>query len=134
MGNFRASDTGGGVHISSRKSVRRLIYMSSAQAMLGKELTHIYTEVSSLGSRRSVTSSFLFQDDWNDGAVKALEENAGSIAPITLYAATKVLAERAVISFAKQHEGKIDWDITRMVPAFVRLILPGCACSNLCIS
>ncbi|KAK7060996.1 hypothetical protein VNI00_000731 [Paramarasmius palmivorus] len=82
------------------KNVKRLIYMSSAQAMLGKELTHIYTE-----------------DDWNDGAVALVQEKGHNVDPMIIYAASKVHAERALIAFADEHKD-IGWDITRMVPAF----------------
>ncbi|KAK7060961.1 hypothetical protein VNI00_000696 [Paramarasmius palmivorus] len=86
--------------VKNGKNVKRLIYMSSAQAMLGKELTHVYTE-----------------DDWNDGAVALVEEKGHQVDPMVIYAASKVHAERTLIAFANEHKG-IGWDITRMVPAF----------------
>lgn len=36
-----------------------------------------------------------------------------------LYAASKVLAERAIIDFTEKHKGQIGWDATRIVPVWV---------------
>ncbi|CAL1701408.1 unnamed protein product [Somion occarium] len=83
-------------------NVKRFIYMSSAQAMLGKPLTHIYTE-----------------DDWNDNAVAEAKEKGSQADGQVLYAASKVLAERAIIDFTEKHKGQIGWDATRIVPVWM---------------
>ncbi|KAK7685061.1 hypothetical protein QCA50_011898 [Cerrena zonata] len=83
-------------------NVKRFVFMSSAQALLGKPLTHIYTE-----------------DDWNDGAVAEVEEKGSQASGQALYAASKVLSERAILSFTKQHEGKIGWDATSLLPVWI---------------
>ncbi|KAK7029620.1 hypothetical protein VNI00_014318 [Paramarasmius palmivorus] len=89
--------------LKNGKNVKRLIYMSSAQALLGgKPLSHIYTE-----------------DDWNDEAVATVQEDGHEADPLAMYAASKVHAERALIAFANEHED-ISWDITRILPAFCK--------------
>lgn len=60
------------------------------------------------------------QDDWNEKAVAALKEKGpDGIDPTTMYQASKVLAERAIIDFVEKHKGEIGWDATRFVPGWV---------------
>jgi nucleoside-diphosphate-sugar epimerase len=88
--------------LSKGANVKRFIFLSSAQAMLGKPITHVYTE-----------------DDWNDGAVEAVKANAQTTDGLTVYAASKVLAERAIMDFTEEHRGKLTWDATRFVPCWI---------------
>ncbi|GJE92598.1 NAD(P)-binding protein [Phanerochaete sordida] len=81
-------------------TVKRFVYISSAQAMLGKPLTHIYHE-----------------DDWNDGAVEAVTKDPVGTSGQVKYQAGKVLAERAVLGYPSEHEG-LGWDVVSFVPAW----------------
>lgn len=64
----------------------------------------------------------VLQDDWNDKAVAEVSEKGNSADGQSLYAASKVLAERAIIDFTEKHKEEIGWDATRLLPAWVRLI------------
>ncbi|KAI0072004.1 NAD-P-binding protein [Panus rudis PR-1116 ss-1] len=83
-------------------NMKRLVYISSAQALLGKELGHIYTE-----------------DDWNNQAVTELKEKRDDVDGQALFAASKVLAERTIIEFIQKHEEDVHWDATRLVPTWL---------------
>ncbi|TBU42030.1 NAD(P)-binding protein [Dichomitus squalens] len=85
------------------KNVKRFVYMSSAQAMLGHEdLFHVYTE-----------------DDWAEKDLALVNEKGSAAGGQALYRASKVLAERAVINFVEEHKKEIGWDATRIVPAWI---------------
>lgn len=40
----------------------------------------------------------------------------------TIYAASKVFAERSIMDFVIEHRGEIGWDAVRFVPAFVGVL------------
>ncbi|KAI0673122.1 NAD-P-binding protein [Trametes maxima] len=85
------------------KNVKRFVYMSSAQAMLGHEdIFHIYTE-----------------DDWADKDLALAQEKGSAAGGEALYRASKVLAERAIIDFVQEYKGQIGWDATRILPAWI---------------
>ncbi|KAI0372492.1 NAD-P-binding protein [Pilatotrama ljubarskyi] len=84
------------------KNVKRFVYMSSAQAMLGNEdIFHVYTE-----------------DDWAEKDLALAKEKGSEAGGVALYRASKVLAERAIIDFVEKHKGEIGWDATRLLPAW----------------
>ncbi|TFK50045.1 D-lactaldehyde dehydrogenase [Heliocybe sulcata] len=56
---------------------------------------------------------------WNDAAVKDCEENGRNAKPMSKYAASKTLAERAVWAFHKEHKSKVTWDVTVINPPFI---------------
>ncbi|KAI0356913.1 NAD(P)-binding protein [Trametes cingulata] len=85
------------------KNVKRFVYMSSAQAMLGNEdIFHVYTE-----------------DDWAEKDLALAREKGGEAGGVALYRASKVLAERAIVDFVESHKGEIGWDATRLLPAWI---------------
>ncbi|KZT19607.1 NAD(P)-binding protein [Neolentinus lepideus HHB14362 ss-1] len=83
------------------KTLRRFVYLSSCQALLGKELTYIYTEA-----------------DWNDEAVTAVQEKSAAANAQTYYQASKVLAERSIFDFVKNHKNEVGWDVVSLLPSF----------------
>ncbi|KAL1948482.1 hypothetical protein VTO73DRAFT_12557 [Trametes versicolor] len=85
------------------KNVRRFVYMSSAQAMLGHEdIFHVYNE-----------------NDWADKDLALAKEKGGEAGGLALYRASKVLAERAIVDFVEKHKSEIGWDATRILPAWI---------------
>ncbi|KAI0651165.1 NAD-P-binding protein [Trametes meyenii] len=85
------------------KNVKRFVYMSSAQAMLGHEdIFHVYTE-----------------DDWADKDLALAQEKGSAAGGEALYRASKVLAERAIVDFVQEHKDRIGWDATRILPAWI---------------
>ncbi|KAI0752577.1 NAD-P-binding protein [Daedaleopsis nitida] len=88
--------------VSSAKNVKRFVYMSSAQAMLGNEDPfHVYTE-----------------NDWADNDLALVKEKGGAAGGTALYRASKVLSERAVVDFVEEHK-EIGWDATRILPVWI---------------
>lgn len=63
------------------------------------------------------------QDDWADKSIALVKEKGGAAGGQILYAASKALAERAIIDFVEKHKGEIQWDETRILPAWVRCVL-----------
>lgn len=85
------------------KNVKRFVYMSSAMAMQGHEdIFHVYTE-----------------DDWADKSIALVKEKGGAAGGQILYAASKALAERAIVDFVEKHKCEIQWDETRILPAWI---------------
>lgn len=66
------------------------------------------------------TPSSYRQNDWADKTIVLVEEKGGAAGGQILYAASKALAERAIIDFVKKHKGEIEWDETRILPVWVR--------------
>ncbi|KAH9888576.1 NAD-P-binding protein [Cubamyces lactineus] len=85
------------------KNVKRVMYMSSAQAMLGNDdIFHVYTE-----------------DDWAEKDLALAQEKGSEAGGQALYRASKVLAERAIIDFVENHKNEIGWDAVRILPAWI---------------
>ncbi|KAG8902165.1 methylglyoxal reductase (NADPH-dependent) gre2 [Tulasnella sp. 403] len=83
--------------------VKRIIVTSSTVAALEpKEGLYMYSEA-----------------DWNDAAVKALEEQGSKASGVTMYEAGKVLEERAIFEYVEKNEGKIGFDVVTILPTWV---------------
>ncbi|KAI0634229.1 NAD-P-binding protein [Trametes polyzona] len=88
------------------KSVKRFVYMSSAQALLGNDdIFHVYNE-----------------DDWAEKDLALAQEKGSEAGGQALYRASKVLAERAIIDFVEKHKNEIGWDAVRILPAWWKTI------------
>ncbi|KAF8342995.1 D-lactaldehyde dehydrogenase [Cantharellus anzutake] len=59
------------------------------------------------------------EDDWNDHDVKQVEEKGDKASPVSMYNASKVLAERAAWKFIEGNKDKIAFDLVTIMPSFV---------------
>jgi len=59
------------------------------------------------------------EEDWNDHDIKEVEEKGSQASPVTMYNASKALAERAAWKFMEENKGKIDFDLVTILPSFV---------------
>ncbi|KAJ6476500.1 D-lactaldehyde dehydrogenase [Mycena vitilis] len=57
--------------------------------------------------------------DWNDQAVKLVEDGGRKATAAAKYRASKTLAERAAWDFVKKYKGEIAWDLSVMNPPLV---------------
>ncbi|KAF7337332.1 D-lactaldehyde dehydrogenase [Mycena sanguinolenta] len=95
-----------GILESARKygtSVKRVVVTSSCAAILNV----------------SPTPQVLSELDWNDQAVKEVEEKGRAASNPAKYRTSKTLAERAAWDFAKKYKDEIGWDVTVLNPPLV---------------
>ncbi|KAJ7079512.1 hypothetical protein C8R43DRAFT_1083223 [Mycena crocata] len=95
-----------GILESARKygaSVKRVVVTSSTAAVMN------------LSTEPQVLSEL----DWNDQAVKDIEENGRKAAAPAKYRASKTLAERAAWDFMAKHKSELAWDLSVMNPPLV---------------
>ncbi|KAJ7076683.1 D-lactaldehyde dehydrogenase [Mycena belliarum] len=95
-----------GILESARKygtSVKRVVVTSSCAAVLNI----------------SPEPQFLSELDWNDQAVKEVEEQGRGASAASKYRASKTLAERAAWDFVKKYKDEIAWDLSVMNPPLV---------------
>ncbi|KAF5312061.1 hypothetical protein D9619_003767 [Psilocybe cf. subviscida] len=59
------------------------------------------------------------EKDWNTQSPKEVEEQGNSSPPMTIYRASKVLAERSAWAFYEEHKSEVKWDLTVINPPFV---------------
>ncbi|KAH6918144.1 D-lactaldehyde dehydrogenase [Coprinopsis sp. MPI-PUGE-AT-0042] len=83
-------------------ALRRIVITSSMAAILGDKGGVPWTE-----------------DDWNDDAVKVVEERGAEAAVLSMYAASKTLAEKAAWQYYNQCKSEVKWDMTTVLPAAV---------------
>ncbi|KAI1787248.1 NAD(P)-binding protein [Ganoderma leucocontextum] len=76
------------------QSMKRIVITSSVRAVIQSESPRTYTE-----------------EDWADDAVKEVEEKKGGAHGMSIYSASKVLAERAAWDFLAEHKREISWDV-----------------------
>ncbi|KAJ7766216.1 D-lactaldehyde dehydrogenase [Mycena metata] len=95
-----------GILESARKygpSVKRVVVTSSCAAAL-----NISTE-----------PQLLSELDWNNQAVKEVEEKGRAASAASKYRTSKVLAERAAWDFVQKYKDEIGWDVSVMNPPLV---------------
>ncbi|KAJ7479840.1 D-lactaldehyde dehydrogenase [Mycena latifolia] len=95
-----------GILESARKygtAVKRIVVTSSCAAVL----------------TISSEPQYLSELNWNDQAVKEVEEQGRAASAGSKYRTSKTLAERAAWDFAKKYKGEIGWDVVVMNPPLV---------------
>ncbi|KAH6916430.1 D-lactaldehyde dehydrogenase [Coprinopsis sp. MPI-PUGE-AT-0042] len=86
-----------------KNDIKRIVYTSSVVAVADfDQALRTYTE-----------------DDWNDSALQAVKEKGSAAGVQTIYAASKVYAERAAWDFYKKHKNEVSWDLTVIFPPLV---------------
>ncbi|KAF8900244.1 hypothetical protein CPB84DRAFT_1747506 [Gymnopilus junonius] len=95
-----------GILESARKfgdKVKHIVIMSSISAIHHSEIRH-----------GPVTFD---ETTWNNEAIQAVQEKGKEIPPLTLYSASKALAEKAAWDFYEKHKSEIQWDVTTVHPS-----------------
>ncbi|KAH6877039.1 D-lactaldehyde dehydrogenase [Coprinopsis sp. MPI-PUGE-AT-0042] len=88
---------------AKNREIKRVVITSSMSAVArDNETPRLYTE-----------------EDWNDTAVKAVEEKGAEAGAYVVYSASKVLAERAAWDFYKKNQDQISWELTAIIPPLV---------------
>ena len=83
--------------------VRRIVITSSVAAIMTQTTeSRVYTE-----------------SDWNDAAVKEVEEKGRNAFPPSKYRASKTLAERAAWDFYEKNKNVIPWDLVVLNPPYI---------------
>ncbi|KAI0348405.1 NAD-P-binding protein [Trametopsis cervina] len=59
------------------------------------------------------------EENWNTGAVVAVNEKGKDASANEKYFASKILAEKALWDFAAEHKGKVNFDVVSLNPALV---------------
>ena len=59
------------------------------------------------------------ETDWNDLAVHEVETKGAAAAPLSMYCASKTLAERAAWAFWETHKEEVGWDLVVLHPSYV---------------
>ncbi|KAI0272957.1 hypothetical protein BGY98DRAFT_936540 [Russula aff. rugulosa BPL654] len=68
---------------------------------------------SSLAAVREVTTvpRTFSESNWNEAAVESVKTRGSAAGPVTIYLASKTLAEKAAWEFVATHESEISWDL-----------------------
>jgi len=69
------------------------------------------------GARGSPTPRDYDETSWNNAAVAAVASKGSTAGPITIYLASKTLAERAACELVAAHKAKLAWDLVANQPA-----------------
>jgi len=59
------------------------------------------------------------EDDWNVTSPKEVEEQGSNAAPMSIYFASKTLAEKAAWKFYENHKNEVQWDLAVINPPYV---------------
>ncbi|KAF4623189.1 hypothetical protein D9613_001339 [Agrocybe pediades] len=57
--------------------------------------------------------------NWNESAPKEVEEKGSNAAPMTIYRASKALAEKSAWKFVEEHKSEVKWDLSVINPPFI---------------
>ncbi|KAF8148636.1 hypothetical protein B0H34DRAFT_736338 [Crassisporium funariophilum] len=57
--------------------------------------------------------------DWNEKSIREVEQQGKKSPPMTIYRASKTLAEKAAWDFYEKHKAEIKWDLAVINPPFV---------------
>ncbi|KAF8600082.1 NAD(P)-binding protein, partial [Ceratobasidium sp. AG-I] len=83
-------------------SVKRVVYTSSASALIQYQLGVRHTEA-----------------HWNDKVIEIVKEKGNKATEAEIYQASKTLAEKAAWRFADDNKGKIEFDLVTVLPSYV---------------
>jgi nucleoside-diphosphate-sugar epimerase len=114
--------------ISVSPTVKRVVITSSVGAIREpSDNSRVYTEVGRpfLPRIRCMLRhpfSLMSQEDWNGYSVQDIETKGIASEPTHKYRASKVKAERAVWEFVEKHEEKLNFEVTTILPTFVRTL------------
>jgi nucleoside-diphosphate-sugar epimerase len=59
------------------------------------------------------------ESNWNNLAVEAVKTRGSAAGPVTIYLASKTLAEKAAWEFVAAHKSEISWDLVAINPPFI---------------
>ena len=59
------------------------------------------------------------ESNWNEAAVEAVKTKGSAAGPVTIYLASKTLAEKAAWEFVAAHESEISWDLVAINPPLI---------------
>jgi nucleoside-diphosphate-sugar epimerase len=59
------------------------------------------------------------ETNWNNAAVTAVETKGSGAGPVSIYLASKTLAERAAWEFVAKHKAELKWDLVVLNPPWV---------------
>ncbi|KAI0635004.1 NAD-P-binding protein [Trametes polyzona] len=98
--------------VKHRATVKRVVFTSSCAA--------IVTPPESLDAKPRVFD----ENDWNDAAVKEVQEKGRDAFPLNKYRASKVLAERAAWEFYEKEKARmgaegLGWDFVVLAPPYI---------------
>ncbi|KAK7471936.1 hypothetical protein VKT23_000042 [Stygiomarasmius scandens] len=86
----------------------------------GQNVKRVVVTSSTAAVRRMVTTPTVFSEvDWNDPAVKDVEEKGRAAAAPMKYLASKTLAEKAAWDYYNKHKSQISWDLVVINPPYV---------------
>ena len=76
---------------------------------------------SSLVAVREVTTvpRTFSESNWNEAAVESVKTRGSAAGPVTIYLASKTLAEKAAWEFVATHESEISWDLVVINPPLI---------------
>jgi nucleoside-diphosphate-sugar epimerase len=76
---------------------------------------------SSLAAVREVTTvpRTFSESNWNEAAVESVKTRGSAAGPVTIYLASKTLAEKAAWEFVATHESEISWDLVTINPPWI---------------
>ncbi|PPQ64060.1 hypothetical protein CVT24_008873 [Panaeolus cyanescens] len=89
--------------LKNGSKVRRIVVTSSCASVM---------------SPPSVPTQYC-ERDWNQLSVQEVKEKGDAAAPMTIYRASKTLAERSAWEFHEKHKAEISWDLSVINPPFV---------------
>lgn len=92
--------------------VQRIIFLSSSVAIVPPTLFPPTTDLDQY-------PSLLKEENWNDALVDEIKAKGDAAGPVLIYAASKVLAEKAVWEFYEKHKAEVKWDIVALNPPLI---------------
>jgi len=112
--------TGDDPHELIRPALNGTVGMLQSALKNGSAVKRIVITSSTATVREAVPEDRTFSEvDWNNDALKKVEEQGRDASFMTKYQASKVLAEKGAWDFCGQHKDKISWDLTVVIPPYV---------------
>ena len=59
------------------------------------------------------------ETSWNEAAITMVASKGSAAGPIAIYAASKILAERAAWKFVAEHKAELAWDLVVINPPWI---------------
>ncbi|KAF9561494.1 NAD(P)-binding protein [Agrocybe pediades] len=103
-----------------RPAVQGTVGMLKSALKNGPNVKRIVVTSSTAAVMEPPTQPTQFSElNWNESAPKEVEEKGSDAAPMTIYRASKALAEKSAWKFVEEHKSEVKWDLSVINPPFI---------------
>jgi len=93
-------------------NVQRIVFLSSTVAVIPPTLSRPTTDLETY-------PHLLKEENWNEWSIDEIKTKGDGAGPVSIYSASKALAEKAVWKFYEEQKARVKWDVVSLNPPLI---------------